>query len=42
MKIQIPGVSENFFGFLNSLNGIGIVLAAPLAGKASNMLKDTT
>ncbi|KAI6189704.1 hypothetical protein M3Y97_00037600 [Aphelenchoides bicaudatus] len=42
MKLLIPNVSENFFGLLNSLMGVGIVLAAPLAGFLSNYLKDTT
>lgn len=41
-RVQIPNVTENFYGILNSLNGVGIVVAAPIAGWSSNKLKDTT
>ncbi|KAI6177485.1 hypothetical protein M3Y97_00912800 [Aphelenchoides bicaudatus] len=42
MKLLIPGVSENFFGLLNSLVAIGSVLSSPIAGYISNYLRDTT
>ncbi|KAI6228755.1 Major facilitator superfamily domain-containing protein 8 [Aphelenchoides fujianensis] len=41
MKFAIPGVSENYYGMLQSLSSLAIAITGILAGYTSNLLKDT-
>ncbi|KAI6213749.1 hypothetical protein M3Y94_00188200 [Aphelenchoides besseyi] len=41
MRLLIPGVTENYYGLLQSISSTGIVISGLMAGLSSNLLRNT-